>query len=394
MKPIINSIEDTDAYYDSMCVVARGFPTIPLAREQYISRDQTFRFPDGFESALQEQIESLANLRMTQEEFDWKRKNQPWLPLSYLNWKKDTFRFNPRYVKVKVTDGVLNMLIEGPVDEICHFETPLLSIISRLRFTCLLNEEAVKPADDWKDRIRRKFDQMVASKVSWIDFGTRRRFSYEIEDAICEIGQNYKPYFRGTANAHFAMKHHLGVHGTYPHKYVQMNMAKYGARMCNERAMFHWQYNFNGRLGIALTDTVTTPAFLKSFNYYYANLFTGVRQDSGNPHEIAEMIIKHYEQLGIDPTTKVIVFSDSLDAGLASTLSTKFSSRIKVTCGIGTNLTHDVGQHLSPMKHVIKAMAFNFGDRWIDVCKLSDTIGKTVGSDECVQHTKYDLGLK
>lgn len=394
--PILTSIEDTDAYYDHMAVVVKRVKPA-LVRERYYNRDPDFRHKDGFESALREQIDYLTDLRLTQEEFDFKRKIQPWLPLDYLLWKRDSFRFKREYIHIKMVDGRLDLMTEGPEDEVIHYETPLLTIISRLN-NLMFNGQQVDYNPNWKDNLRKDYDQMYAGGVNWIDFGARRRAGYDTEDYVCQLGKEYSVTatssngFRGTSNVHFAHKYDLNIFGTYPHKYVQYNMALYGPRTCNERAMFHWADTYGGKLGIALTDTVTTPVFLKDFNYKYAKFFDGVRQDSGDPSEIAEMIINHYEKLGIDPTQKLIVFSDGLDPGKAVLLTQKFRNRIKVTCGIGTRLTHNVG--LKPMNHVIKASEFNFGDRWIGVCKLSDSRGKYVGHPADIAVTKHECGIE
>ena len=74
-----------------------------------------------------------------------------------------------------------------------------------------------------------------------------------------------------------------------------------------------WVAHYRGDLGIALTDTITTDVFLRDFDAYYAKLFDGVRLDSGDPFEVAERFIAHYERLKIDPACKVLVFSDALD---------------------------------------------------------------------------------
>jgi nicotinate phosphoribosyltransferase len=169
----------------------------------------------------------------------------------------------------------------------------------------------------------------------------------------------------------------------------------YGPRMCNQQAMKHWSEEFGGNLGIALTDTVTTDYFLKGFDAYHAKLFDGVRQDSGSPYECAEKVIAHYESLGIDPKSKVIVFSDSLDPSKAIALTAKFRDRINVTCGIGTNLTHDVG--LPAMNHVIKMTDIDFtdgGENMTPVVKLSDTPEKASGDKAAVENAKYMIGLK
>jgi nicotinate phosphoribosyltransferase len=72
-------------------------------------------------------------------------------------------------------------------------------------------------------------------------------------------------------------------------------------------------------LGIALTDTFGTKAFLESFKQSikgtdrsFAKVFSGVRQDSGDPVEFVKMIRKFYTEQGIK-NGKIVTFSDSLD---------------------------------------------------------------------------------
>lgn len=42
-------------------------------------------------------------------------------------------------------------------------------------------------------------------------------------------------------------------------------------------------------------------------------MFDGVRCDSGDEYEFIERLIARYKELGIDPTTKTIIFSNALD---------------------------------------------------------------------------------
>ncbi len=67
------------------------------------------------------------------------------------------------------------------------------------------------------------------------------------------------------------------------------------------------------RLGIALTDCITMDAFLRDFGPEFATRYQGLRHDSGDPVEWGEKAIAHYQKLGIDPLSKVLVFSDNLD---------------------------------------------------------------------------------
>lgn len=54
-------------------------------------------------------------------------------------------------------------------------------------------------------------------------------------------------------------------------------------------------------------------AFLRDFGPEFATRYQGLRHDSGDPVEWGEKAIAHYQKLGIDPLSKVLVFSDNLD---------------------------------------------------------------------------------
>lgn len=48
-------------------------------------------------------------------------------------------------------------------------------------------------------------------------------------------------------------------------------------------------------------------------NPHFAQQWTGLRQDSGDPYVFAPRAKQIYERLGVDHTTKTIIFSDALD---------------------------------------------------------------------------------
>jgi nicotinate phosphoribosyltransferase len=70
--------------------------------------------------------------------------------------------------------------------------------------------------------------------------------------------------------------------------------------------------------------------------------YQGLRHDSGDPVEWGEKAIAHYKKLGIDPMSKVLVFSDNLDLAKAVDLYRHFASRVNLSFGIGTRLTCDI----------------------------------------------------
>ncbi len=87
--------------------------------------------------------------------------------------------------------------------------------------------------------------------------------------------------------------------------------------------------------------------------------------------------IAHYQKLGIDPLSKVLVFSDNLDLAKAVDLYRHFASRVKLSFGIGTRLTCDLPQ-VKPLNIVIKLVECNGKP----VAKLSDSPGKTICHDK------------
>ena len=81
-------------------------------------------------------------------------------------------------------------------------------------------------------------------------------------------------------------------------------------------------------------------------------------------------MIAHYKSLCIDPKTKTLLFSDSLDFEKADKLMRHFNKDAKVAFGIGTYLSNDTC--VSPLNIVMKVTKCNGQD----VAKISDVNGK------------------
>ena len=93
-------------------------------------------------------------------------------------------------------------------------------------------------------------------------------------------------------------------------------------------------------------------------------------------------MIFHYESLGIDPTTKTLLFSDSLNFEKADKLFNYFKGRAKVSFGIGTYISNDTNQS-APLNIVMKVTRCN----GMDAAKISDTPGK--GMCKNPEYVKY-----
>jgi nicotinate phosphoribosyltransferase len=219
-----------------------------------------------------------------------------------------SYRFDPGEVVVQQDGGNLTVFIKGRWFRTIFWEVRLMAIISELYFRMT----GKTPDVETNNRIITKAKKMSEAGCLWADFGTRRRFDFKVQDAVCHLMKGTKG-FLGTSNVYLAMKHDIKPIGTSAHEMVMGLSAKYGVTMANKMWLVHWANYFQGLNGIALTDTFTTDVFLRDFDSLYARLFDGVRQDSGDPSEWGRKMLDHYKKLGIDTHTKKFVFSDGLD---------------------------------------------------------------------------------
>ena len=126
-----------------------------------------------------------------------------------------------------------------------------------------------------------------------------------------------------------------------------------------------------------------------------AKLFDGVRHDSGDPLSFADKTIEFYERNRIEPISKTIVFSDSLNIDTIKAIKEHIGGRIHDTYGIGTFFSNDVG--VKALNMVIKLTdikAHKIDTEFLKAVKLSDVAGKHTGDISEIQLSKMTLGLK
>jgi nicotinate phosphoribosyltransferase len=385
-KPIILSILDTDLYKVTMGqMVFHDFPEA-VVQYDFINRGKT-PFPPGFDKALQEQINHLASLRLTPDEEGW-TKTIPYIRPTYIEWLRG-YIYDPNKVVFELdSNGQLRLQIHGPWYRTIYWEVPLMAIISELFFK-MTNQQMDSNA---YSRIITTAENLRNADAYWIDFGTRRRFSYEIQNAVVRTMKKYKG-FLGTSNPYLAYIHGVTPHGTFAHELVQGISGMYGVRGANTITMKRWAEHFNGNLGVALSDTFGTFSFLRDFDIYTAKLFDGVRQDSGDPIFWGHKIIEHYKKLGIPTSNKRLVFSDNLNDEKYIKIHNLFKDIAQPIGGIGTFLSNNVG--VKPLNMVVKLKRIKKtkNSEWIDVVKLSDDPGKEIGTPEAIELAKKELGI-
>ena len=375
--PILQTLLDTDAYKLHMQqAVFHQYHDVHVSAEFRCRGDDLLGI---YADAIREQVDAMQHLRLQDDEYQW-LSGLPFFRADYLNWLR-SFRYDPSQVVITNDQGRLSIHLAGSWREVIMWEVPLLAVISEVVHRYRSPEAGVSEALATLEEKLANFSQMTAgldmSRFRLMDFGTRRRFSRDVQQAIVERLQQ-EPWFVGTSNYDLARRLNLTPMGTQAHEWFQAHQQISPELATSQRAaLAAWLTEYPDQLGIALTDCITMDAFLRDFGPEFASRYQGLRHDSGDPVEWGEKAIAHYQKLGIDPLSKVLVFSDNLDLKKALDLYRHFSARVNLSFGIGTRLTCDIPQ-VKPLNIVIKLVECNGRP----VAKLSDSPGKTICHDK------------
>lgn len=125
----------------------------------------------------------------------------------------------------------------------------------------------------------------------------------------------------------------------------------------------------------------------------YAEVFAGIRQDSGDPQNYVKEARRFYDSIGITGQ-KAIIFSDSLNVDRCLEYKkVAEEAGFAPSFGVGTFFTNDFvhksdGKKSVPLNIVIKLS--RAGGR--PAIKISDNIGKNTGDSKTVAEVKQRLG--
>lgn len=386
---MILSILDTDLY---------KFSTSYAYMKLYPESEGTFSFCDRnklefdeeFIEQLRMEFTKLARLSLTLAEKQWCCEHIKYIPEVYWEWLRGfNFDFDKiicwlddeKHLRIEVTDKLYKVTL---------YEVPILAIVSEF----LTKKQGMINVSAAIDKLDAKIDLANEHSLKFSEFGTRRRASSNLHELIIQrLKEKCSINCVGTSNVYFAMKYNMKPCGTFPHEWIMFHGACWGYQEANYLGMRDWVRTYDGNLGIFLMDTYTSKVGLKNMSLKFAKLFDGVRQDSGDEYQIGNLVINRYKELGIDPTTKTVVFSNALDFNKYLDIATYFKGRIRVSAGIGTNLTNDID--LKPANIVMKLSKcrINKNQEWRKCIKISDDLGKHLGDDKEFEIAKYQLGI-
>lgn len=379
LHQIITSLLETDMYKFSMGQAIYHQFSDYKTTWSFKCRNKDVQFTSEMVKEIRAQIQAYCKLRFTEDELQY-LDNIKWIKGSYVDFLR---LWSPRYEDFTITtDGECGLSIEaaGTWLNTSMYEIPTLAIVNEVYFRMQYDYEEL--LDSFKERLDVKFENLKSGHWyagTFSEFGLRRRLSAEAQSLVVEKFSHlndtkHSPSrFIGTSNVYLAKKFGLTPVGTMAHEWIMctgQGNHKHNPAYSNWYALDAWITEYGVLNGIALTDTITTDCFLRDFQLTYATLFSGVRHDSGDPYEWGEKMIDQYRKLGIDPKTKTLLFSDSLDFERADALWHHFHNDVNVAFGIGTYLSNDT--KVSPLNIVMKVTKCN----GMDVAKISDTDGK------------------
>ena len=393
---MVYSILDSDLYkFSTSYAYMKMFPNAECTFT-FKDRNKVKRTPEFLEK-FKEQIKKYELVHLTMEEFNWlvTNKSIDFIPVHYWEWLM-SFRFDLDKMNIYLDeDGVLCVDVTDKCYKASLYEIPVLFSIPEVN-------NAGKPIDLERTiyKLKEKVKLANDNNMMFSEFGTRRRFSYDVQDKIIGYLKDNAKTCVGTSNVHFAMKYNMRPCGTHPHEWFMFHGAQYGYKAANYMALENWVNVYDGDLGIALSDTYTSDVFFRNFSLKQAKLFDGVRQDSGDEYEFIDKTINFYINKGINYHNKTIVFSNALDFPKAvKILKYCQEKEINASFGIGTNLTCDVyapdGTKYDAENIVMKMSRCRMtpNQPWYITIKISDDLGKHMGDNKEFEHACYELEI-
>ncbi len=216
-SPVLHTLLDTDAYKLHMQqAVFHHYYDVHVAAEFRCRGDDLLGI---YADAIREQVNAMQHLTLQDEEYQW-LSGLPFFKADYLNWLRD-FRYRPEQVTVVNDNGKLDIRLEGPWREVIMWEVPLLAVISELAHRYRSPETGVAQAVASLENKLADFSTLTAgldmSRFRLMDFGTRRRFSRDVQETIVKRLQQ-EPWFVGTSNYDLARRLNLTPMGTQAHE--------------------------------------------------------------------------------------------------------------------------------------------------------------------------------
>jgi nicotinate phosphoribosyltransferase len=411
IDPVVRTLLDNDFYKLLMQQMIRALHPTVRVTFSVINRSSRVRLAEMIdERELREQLDHARTVRLQKNELIWLAGNtfygvrQIFSP-DYLAWLAE-FRL-PDY-DLRVVDGQFELSFEGPWCETTAWEIPALSILNELRARAVMRPMSRLELDilyaQAKAKAWRKAQRLNALRdegpFKIADFGTRRRHGFLWQRWCVEAMKDaLGPDFIGTSNVKMAMDLGLEAIGTNAHElpmaYAAMADSDEALRRAPYAVLEDWAQLYGGNLLVVLPDTYGTTRFLAGAPDWVAK-WKGARPDSKPTLEASEELIAWWKSRGEDPREKLIILSDGMDVDTIEEAVRRFTGRVNLSFGWGTNLTNDFrgcipagdDGRLDAISLVCKVTEVNGRP----AVKLSDNRAKASGPREAIERYRRVFG--
>jgi len=279
------------------------------------------------------------------------------------------------------------------------WETLVMNIVNQLHYRRILKDSGLSLEDAWVEGRRRLMEKIELLKqhpwIKFSSFGLRRAFANMLLDRIDEILANELPnQLVGISDVQNARRFGKRPVGTIAHEMFMvvaalLGLDDEGLRKASPQVLEKWLGMYGPDGTTAIPDTFGSESFLEDIfaNYpHIARQLITYKIDSGDPFERGDLHIRSFQNAGIDPLTRKLLFCDGLDVPAMIKLHDYFNGRVGLApFGPGTNFSNDFGSPFIPVSMVMKAAYVWCNGIWVPCVKLSDNLEKAFGPQDEVE---------
>jgi nicotinate phosphoribosyltransferase len=362
---IINSLLDTNfCKFTTACAIFYNYSGIIT---EYHFKDKINSIKaDDFLDRINCEIDHLCSLSFSNSDINFLNSLNVFNPL-FLGYLLQGFKLNRDYIRCSKTEnGGISIIIKGPWKDTIFFETPVLSIINELYCKHQLYNNTISVNDIMAGAINKRKEtiDLISSMMldvngeenynglKFVEYGTDNRFSFlwhedTLKKFIAVKGKNAG--LIGTSNLFFAKELNITPISTMPYEWLQTHQSLYpNLNNPHSEALKVWAKTFYNKSGIildvsvAMSDTTNFNSFLKSFDFWTAMVYSGVKYSSYGNVEWTEDLIKHYYSIGLSPKFKQAIFGNNITFNNAIELLKIFNNKIETVYEIGTDITNNI----------------------------------------------------
>lgn len=314
----VRSLLDVDFYKFTMLYFIWTYYRDMVVRYECINRAvhiPVARIVD--EKALRKALDHVRTLRFTEADlaylFGQQYYGRNMFPFEFIQFLRGLSL--PEYQLRREGDQYV-LTFEGKWAEVELWETIALAVIFQLYSSALMSRMTRSELEVFYAQATVKhFNNLARLReypgIVFSDFGTRRRHNYLWQESrLGHCSEDMGAQFMGISNTYLAFKHNKMPVGTNAHSLrmalMALVFARYYARgdyaairAAQYESDHKWAELYGQGLRILLPDAYGTAQYLAGAPEEFAHTWRGVRQDSGNPFEIAELILDWYSQHGI-----------------------------------------------------------------------------------------------